>query len=120
MAASILNETLHAHLIRLLAWAAISITVGLTFRKRPFGVMTAAWGAINGIIALASLHGAPPGAAFRPFLAFNLGLDLGYVAVGVAMALLGGERSRVKGFGWAIVVQGAALFALDLWLWLMA
>ena len=106
----------HAHLVRLLLWGGLSIVVGLGLR-RPFGLMTAAWGVVDALIALVGLRGGPPGEGFRAFLAFNLGLDLGYVGVGTAMALLAGERLRIKEFGWAVVVQGAALTVLDLWLW---
>ena len=117
MAAPTLPEALHAHLGRLLVGAILSIVVGLILRKRPFGQMTVAWGAINALIVFFSLRGAPPGPGFRPFLAFSLGLDLGYVGVGLTMALLAGDRDRIKGFGQAIVVQGAALTVLDLALW---
>ncbi len=113
-------DALRSHLLRLLVWAVLSLFVGVVLRKRPFGAMTLSWGAINLLIALASLRGEPPGPGFRPFLAFNLGLDVGYVGVGLSMALLAGERERIRGFGWAIVVQGAVLAALDTILWFKA
>ena len=46
----------------------------------------------------------------------NLGLDAGYVAVGVTLALTGwllGRRLAPVGAGIGIVVQGIALIALD-------
>lgn len=113
-----IETALRAHLVRLLVAGGLSVVVGLALRRTPFGVMTAAWGAVNLLIALASLRGGPPGAGFRPFLAFNLGLNLGYVGVGIAMAVLAGDRLNVRGFGQAIVVQGLILLLLDGTLWL--
>ncbi len=113
-----IESALHAHLIRLLVAGSLSVAVGLVLYRRPFGVMTAAWGLVNVLIALASLRGGPPGPGFRPFLAFNLGLNLGYVGVGVAMAALAGERGTIRGFGRAVVVQGLILLALDGALWI--
>lgn len=111
-------NALHDHLIRLLVWGALSVLAGLILHRRPFGLMTAGWGGVNLVIALASLRGGPPGPGLRPFLAFNLGLDLGYVGVGLAMILLAGERTRIKEFGAAVALQGVVLLLLDGWLWL--
>ena len=50
--------------------------------------------------------------------AWLLGLDVLYVAAGVA--LLTRPSARLKGFGLAVVVQGAFLLALDVTFWLRA
>ena len=117
------DAALHAHLVRLLVAGVASLVGGLSLagwvpRLRAFGTMSAGWGLVDVLIALPGLRGGPPGAGFRPFLAFNLGLDLGYVGVGVAMWALGGERKNVRGFGQAVVVQGLILLVLDGALWL--
>lgn len=80
--------------------------------------MTAIWGAINLALGLKSPSGDLHLAPFREFLAFNLGLNLGYVGVGLAMALNGRRSTLQLGFGVAVVVQGLILFLLDGLLWL--
>ena len=51
----------------------------------------------------------------RRLLLINTGLDVLYVAGGVALALtLGASNPTWRGHGWGIVVQGAFLFAFDL------
>ncbi len=48
---------------------------------------------------------------------FNTGLDAGYMAVGLTLALTAwrwGARAGGIGAGIGIIVQGAALFLLDL------
>lgn len=119
-----LDRALHAHLIRLLATGVVSVLVGLAacvYRRewRSFGAMTAAWGVVDALIAIAGLPNPSIGnpQTFRQFLAFNLGLNLAYVGVGVTMALLAGERRRTRDFGLAIVVQGLLLLTLDGYLW---
>ncbi len=114
---------LHVHLARLLFAAGCSLVLGLLFAAwpalRPFGIMTAAWGAIDAGIVLASHGSGPPSlSTLVPFVALNEGLNVGYVGVGLAMASLAGTRRTVKGFGIAIVVQGAILLTLDGKLWL--
>ena len=117
------EAALHDHLLRLLVAGVVSLVGGAWLawripRLRSFGTMSAGWGFVNSMIALLSLRSGPPGPGFRPFLAFNLGLDLGYIGVGVAMGALGGERKNVRGFGQAIALQGTLLFILDGVLWL--
>lgn len=117
------SDALHDHLHRLLVAGLASVLVGLYLvfvrrEDRDFGIMTAAWGAIDAVIALASMGaGRATAASMVPTIAFNEGLDAGYVGVGLAMILLAGERRRIKAFGLAIVVQGAILLALDGKLW---
>ena len=47
----------------------------------------------------------------------NIGLDAGYVMVGITLIVLGGKLARRTGFigaGLAVIVQGLALALLDL------
>lgn len=124
-----------AHLVRLLAWGAGSVLAGtlllaLVAARRAagpapllwhFAVQTVAWGAIDLALALWAQRGLAlrdnAGArALERLLWLNLGLDVGYVAVGVTLALTGwivGRRLGAVGAGLGVVVQGAALFLLD-------
>lgn len=135
-----------AHLVRLLAWGGTSVVVGVLLllalhwmRGRGtesatalpaspsplllhFAVQTAAWGAID----LAICAWAQRGLAIRDFagaqrllgfLWLNTGLDAGYVAVGLTLALTAwrwGARLGGVGAGIGIIVQGLALLLLDL------
>jgi hypothetical protein len=122
------------HLLRLLFWAGLSILAAtgvatlLTARRvqspflRHFSLQLAAWGAAVGAIAGFEWHGVQlrdvSGAARLERLVWmNVGLDAGYVAVGVVLAAtawtLARRMSRV-GAGAAIVVQGLALLLIDL------
>jgi hypothetical protein len=123
-----------AHLLRLAAWAALSVLVGtgllvvLVRRAVPsallrhFAIQTALWGAVDLVIvwaARAGLHLRDLAAArsLERFLWFNCGLDVGYVAVGVTLAVAGwqlGRRLGAVGAGIGVVVQGLALLVLDL------
>jgi hypothetical protein len=99
---------------------------GRTPAQRAFGQQTAAWGAIDlGIAALAALassrrKAAPTAARLRTILLVNAGLDVLYMAGGGHLAAhrssLGGrlEPEVARGYGVAVVVQGAVLLALDL------
>lgn len=125
-----------AHLIRLLAWGAASVVAGtallvLVAVRRgaaggsplltSFAVQCAAWGAIDLAIAGFAWRGLAPrdvtGATkLDRLLWLNTGLDVGYVAVGVALAVAGwqlGRRLGLVGAGLGVVVQGLALFVLD-------
>lgn len=87
-----------------------------------FAIQTAAWGAVDLAIALVGRAGATDrdlSAAVRldRFIWLNTGLDIGYVAVGLTLALTGwfaARRLGPVGAGTAIVVQGLALLILDL------
>lgn len=116
-----ITAELKAHLRRLLVWAGVSLGAGgaiLALVPGAFwqgvGGMTVGWAAINAVIGLASLKGKPPKSEsqFREFLWLNQGLNLGYVGVGVTLAL-SHPGLGPQGFGWAVVVQGLGLFALD-------
>jgi len=84
---------------------------------------TAGWAAVDAaILAWGRLRRAaprPPAEARRRLqrlLAVNAALDVGYVAGGAAAVVAGrrpGGRARLVGDGAAVVVQGAALLALD-------
>ncbi|MBT8338251.1 MAG: hypothetical protein KJO11_16810 [Gemmatimonadetes bacterium] len=141
-----LNEALRAaqrdHLWRVAVWGGASLAAGLAFAatagdahatRKGFGIQTAAWGAINlGIVAwgFAGDGGAVAtdwASALQAedrwahLLLVNLGLNVGYVAVGSALWIASGRGLRsgdvVRGHAMAVVLQGAALLALDGWAW---
>lgn len=122
-----------SHLLRLGLWGATSLlaggfAVGIVVIKRMqsplllhFAIQTAAWGALDVLLAtfgwrglgLRDLAGAT---RLDRFLWLNTGLDVGYIAVGLTLALSGwllGRRMGVVGAGFGVIVQGTALFALD-------
>lgn len=125
-----------AHLVRLIAWGAGSVLAGtallllVTVRRggpsgapllANFAIQCAAWGAIDLIIALFAWRGLAErdinGATkLDRLLWLNTGLDIGYVAVGVALAIVGwqlGRRLGLVGAGLGVMVQGLALLVLD-------
>jgi hypothetical protein len=102
----------------LAAWSAASLLVGAALavpaRTRGFGRRTAAWGAVDGAIALVGVlrrrqAGPTAPAWLRRVLLVNVGLDVGYPGVGAALC----RRSRWRGDGLAVLVQGAFLLVLD-------
>lgn len=121
------------HLLRLILWGAGSVLLGtlmfamLSLRRvrapllAHFAIQTAAWGAV----VLAIGFWAWRGLALRNFagaqhlvnlLWLNTGLDTGYVMLGVTLALTGwklGPRPAAIGAGVGIILQGLALFLLD-------
>ena len=121
------------HLIRLFVWSEASLLIGgvmlalLLWKRIPspllrhFAIQTAAWGAVSLLLAFLAWRGLAlrdhEGAVELDRLVWlNIGLDLGYVAVGVTLAVTGwlaGRRMGPVGAGLAIVIQGAALAALD-------
>jgi hypothetical protein len=125
-----------AHLLRLGAWAIGSVLAGslllalVALRRaagpqpllRHFGFQAAAWGLVDlAIVGWAwrglALRDHAGATALDRFLWLNLGLDVGYVAVGATLAIAGwtlGRRLGAVGAGLGVVVQGAALFLLDL------
>ena len=123
-----------AHVIRLLVWGGGSVLLGTALlawlyvgRRRSvllehFGIQTAAWGAVElalGAIARASMVTRDLAAATRldRLLWLNIGLDAGYVLVGLTLVVTGwmlGRRLGAVGAGLAIVVQGIALTLLHL------
>ncbi len=123
-----------AHLMRLVVWGASSILVGTALlawlragaRRSAlldhFAIQTAAWGAVDialAAVARGSLAPRDVAGATRldRFLWLNVGLDVGYLLVGITLLVLGwrlGRRLGLVGAGIGVVVQGGALLLLDL------
>jgi hypothetical protein len=125
---------------RLLAWGVLSVSagVGLALLHKPvlrsLGAQCAGWGLIDAIIAALGLRqthrkAASPDAhtpeqqvearkTLSRVLWINTGLDVGYVAGGVALAVTkgrkGANRRFWQGTGWGIVLQGGFLLLFDL------
>jgi hypothetical protein len=106
-------------LVRVLGrWAVGSVVVGALLsgdpRTRGFGRQTAAWGVVDGAIALVGARRQAAGrttapARLRRVLLVNAGLDVGYVAAGAWLL----RSSRWRGDGAAVLVQGAFLLWID-------
>ena len=123
-----------AHLTRLMVWGGASLLVGSLLRGlmrfrghrsallEHFGMQTMAWGAIELALALTGLRRLElrdlSGATrLDRFLWLNIGLDVGYVLVGMTLLVIGWRMARrmgLVGAGMAVVVQGTALAFLDL------
>jgi hypothetical protein len=123
-----------AHVIRLLVWGGGSVLIGTALLAwlhrghrrsallQHFGIQTAAWGAAElafGAIVLGTVASRDLAGATRldRLLWLNVGLDAGYVLVGLTLLTTGwrlGRRLGMVGAGLAIVVQGIALALLDL------
>ena len=134
MWADTLLDAERAHLVRLALWAAGSVlvgTTGLAFlrlrgRRSPllfhFSLQTLAWGAVDLLIVWAArgslaLRDLSSARRLERFLWLNTGLDAGYVAVGLTLALAGwamGRRLGAVGAGIGVMIQGMALLLLDL------
>ncbi len=121
---------------RLLLWSAVSVAAGallLLFGDpfwRGFGLQAVAWGIIDAGIAIFGerssarrrrREGSDRGVLarearnLRRLLWINTGLDVLYVAGGLALAFtLGAADAFARGNGWGIVLQGGFLFFLDL------
>lgn len=122
-----------AHLMRLVGWGAASVLVGTVVllllaarRSRSplllhFAIQLAAWGAIDVVLGMLGWRGLE----FRDlsgftdldrFLWLNMGLNVGYVAVGVTLAACGWALRRslaLLGAGIGVILQGLALLVLD-------
>lgn len=121
------------HLLRLLLWGALCVVVGTSLllvgmiRRgdrspllRHFAIQMTGWGAVELLLGAWGWRGL----AYRDLASYtnfdrmlwmNVGLDAGYVGVGVALALTGwlaARRLGPVGAGLAIAVQGLALFVL--------
>jgi hypothetical protein len=123
-----------AHLLRLALWAAASVVAGTALLAvaaraadrapfaRHFAIQSIAWGAVDGAIVAWAwpqvvLRDYAGALALDRFLWLNVGLDVGYVGVGLTLALTGwrlGRRWGLVGAGAGVIVQGLALFVLDL------
>lgn len=121
---------------RLVLWAAVSVLAGLPLVAfgdpfwRGVGTQALVWGAIDGLIGLVGIRGAardrragrgdpdaPLRAArkLRRLLLLNGGLDVLYVAGGLALATVVADGDPfTAGSGWGVVVQGGFLLVFDL------
>jgi len=132
------------HLWRVAIWGGANVALGVgllagatrdrTPRRFGFGVQSAAWGAINlGIVGVSMLSGDPEIATTLPaalsaengwsdVLLVNLGLNVGYMGVGTALAIAAGRGlsrpEEVRGHAYGVILQGAGLFVLDGIAWL--
>lgn len=129
-----LLELERAHLLRLLVWSAVSIVVGtalyamLMIRRigspllTHFAIQTSAWGLVNLAIASAGMmrlaeRSHASATRLDRLLWFSVGLDVGIVLLGAILATIGwmlARRLGLVGSGIGVLVQGAALLALDL------
>jgi hypothetical protein len=109
--------------IGLIAWAFLSMgaaVAGLYFPAkantdcwRGFWFMNAIWGLIDGLIGWANLLTGPVEMEFlRKILMVNSGLDLAYITTGIILATR--QKPLLKGFGWAVLIQGLFLLIFDL------
>ena len=130
-----------AHLRRVGVWGGLNLLGGTALALasdggstgRAFGVQSAGWGAVNvGLAAWGLLQGEPSPAerldaalqdegGWAHLLLVNLGLNVGYAAVGGTL-LLAADRGldgadAARGHGGALVLQGAGLFLLDWLAW---
>lgn len=123
-----------AHIMRLLIWGGGSVLVGTALlawlhrgRRRSallkhFGIQTAGWGAAElafGAVSLGTLATRDLAAATRldRLLWLNVGLDAGYLLVGLTLIVIGWRLERrlgMMGAGLGLVVQAIALALLDL------
>src|SRR5215212_11442658 len=123
-----------AHLLRLAIWGGTSVIVGGTLlallrlrRDRAslldhFAIQTLAWGAIDLTLALTGrraveLRDLAAATRLDRFVWLNIGLDAGYVMVGLTLSMIGwrvARRPGLVGAGLGVVVQGAGLAVLDL------
>ncbi|QDV35666.1 DUF6992 family protein [Tautonia plasticadhaerens] len=107
----------------LLLWSLLSLgtaTIGLYARPkefwRSFWFMSGIWGLIDGGIGWVALLGDPQTlAGLIPVLKINTGLDVLYVVI--AGVLLSRRKPILRGFGLAVLVQGAFLLAFDGYWW---
>jgi hypothetical protein len=115
-------QILLALTVGLIAWAFLSLgaaVAGLYFPPkkdcecwRAFWFMNGIWGLIDGIIGWANLITNPATIGFlRNVLAINTGLDFVYILVG--LILLTRAKPVLKGFGFAILLQGLFLLIFD-------
>lgn len=122
------------HVLKILVWGALSVGVGTALfalvRVRRidspllqhFAIQSVAWGLIDIAIAVWAqqrlhLRDLASAVALDRFVWLNVGLDVGYVAVGATLVLAGWNLDRrlgLVGAGAGVIVQGCALALLDL------
>lgn len=136
---SALRADQQAHLWRVGAWGLANAVGGAALvvasdRDRQsgawaFGLQSGAWGAINVGIAVVGLATGPGDVAttwaealaaengYADILLINLGLNVGYMAVGGTLLAVAGrgvsDPAAWRGHGAALVVQGLGLLVLD-------
>jgi hypothetical protein len=119
----------------LLGWAAGSLAAGLAWLAGPnrflrgLGVQFAAWGLIDGLIALLALKGARKrlvvGAPaldehdrqalqFEKIVWANAVLDVFYVLGGVFLLRRAAQDGQRRGMGWGVILQGGFLLIWDI------
>ena len=123
-----------AHLLQFLVWGGASLVAGaailaiLALRRARspllanFAIQCVAWGAIEVAIAANGLRGLShrdgvAAVTLERLLWLNTGLNIGYVAVGLTLAITGwllGRRLALVGAGIGVVLHGLGLFVLDL------
>ena len=134
MWADTLQTLERAHLLRLLVWGAASVLAGTALLAwlrtgsrdsallKYFGIVSAGWGMAELIIGLVlwtqlAIRDMSGATRLDRLLWLNIGLDAGYVLVGLTLAVVGwkvGRRLGLVGAGISVVVQGFALGLLDL------
>ncbi|MDB4912902.1 MAG: putative rane protein [Gemmatimonadetes bacterium] len=134
MWADTLEAAERAYLLRLLVWAAASVLAGTAVfawlragaRHSPllkhFAIQATAWGMLDALFAAVMLPQIAPrditsATRLDRLLWLNIGLDCGYVLVGLTLVVAGwriGRRLGLVGAGIGVVVQGGALVVLDL------
>jgi hypothetical protein len=122
------------HLLRVLIWSGLSILVGTAAAAtvairhiqspllRQFALQMAAWGCVVGLIGTLGWRGAylrdvAAAARLERLVWMNVGVDVGFVAMGATLAgaaWMLGRRLGGVGAGMAITVQGTALLLLEL------
>ena len=134
MWADTLEAIERGHLLRLLVWGAACVLAGTAILAwlraggrrsdllKHFGIQTAAWGTVESLIALAmwvqlSPRDVASATRLDRLLWLNIGLDVGYVLVGLTLIVAGwrlGRRLGLVGAGIGVVAHGFALALLDL------
>ena len=122
-----------AHLLRLLVWGAACVLLGtlviaaLAARRadspllKHFALQTALWGAVDLVRMLVGwralrLRDYAAAAELSRDLWLAIGLDLGFVAAGGTIAIMGwalGRRLAPVGAGLGVALQGIALLVFD-------
>jgi hypothetical protein len=133
MFADTLLQLERGHLLRLGVWSVGSIFVGIVFLvllarrhdKAPFikhfAIQMLAWGAVDLALVLSGWHGLgfrdfQAALELQQFLWLNVGLDAGYIGIGMTLALAGWQLARrmgAVGAGVGISLQGIGLLVLD-------
>lgn len=107
----------------LLVWSFSSLVVGLllylfsTPFLRGIGLQAMLWGFIDAVIASFTLFKQQdePASKLAKILLINVGLDVGYQAVGILLFVFLGQDPFIAGNGIGVIIQGAFLFFLDLY-----